>query len=326
MTRTAKILVTLIVMAGIILGAILGVNNARKSGEKLSIVATNFPAYDFARAVTGDTADIKMLIKPGAETHDFEPTPQDIIDIENSTMFIYTGGESDEWIEGILEDIDTDKTKLIKMMEVVDVVEEETVEGMEGEDDGPHDDNEDQNGLEKAPEYDEHVWTSLKNAIKIVDFIKDELIKISPKYEKTFSDNANYYTNRLSEIDRNFQDVAEHSARKTLVFADRFPLRYFVDEYGLDYYAAFPGCSEQTEASSKTVAFLIDTVKNNQIPAVFKIELSNGKLAESIASETGAKVLEFQSGHNISLDEFTSGVTYADLMENNLSVVKEALN
>lgn len=317
MKKTTKIIIILIVVIGITLSIILGVNKAKESNEKVSIITTNFPAYDFARAVAGDKADIRMLVKPGAETHDFEPTPQDIIDIKNSALFVYTGGESDEWVENILEDIDINKTKLVKMMDVVEVVEEETVEGMEHESHHEH---------EEEAEYDEHVWTSPKNAIKIVGAIKDELSKISPKNETLFTNNSKAYIDKLSELDQKFQDIIKAGNRKTVVFGDRFPLRYFVDEYNLNYYAAFPGCSDQTEASSKTVAFLVDKIKNERIPVVFKIEMSSGKLAETISNETGAKVLEFQSAHNISSDKFNAGVTYVDLMESNLSALKEALN
>ncbi len=334
MKKTTKIIVALIVIVGISLGIVLGINKAKESSEKISIIATNFPAYDFARAVAGDKANIKMLVKPGAETHDFEPTPQDIIDIKNSALFVYTGGESDEWIEDILEDTDIDKTKLVKMMGAVEVVEEETVEGMEHEhhhEHEEHDDHEDEehddhHEHEEEVEYDEHVWTSPKNAIRIVGAIKDELSKISPKYETLFTGNSKAYINKLSELDQKFQDIVKAGNRKTVIFGDRFPLRYFVDEYGLNYYAAFPGCSDQTEANSKTIAFLVDKIKNEKIPVVFKIEMGNGKLAETISNETGAKVLEFQSAHNISSDEFNNGVTYVDLMERNLSALKEALN
>ena len=326
MKKTTKIIIALIAIVGISLGIILGINKAKESSEKISIIATNFPAYDFARAVAGDKANIKMLVKPGAETHDFEPTPQDIIDIKNSALFIYTGGESDEWIENVLKDIDADKTKLAKMMDAVEVVEEKTVEGMEHEHHHEHEEHEHHHEHEEEVEYDEHVWTSPKNAIKIVGTIKDELSKISPKNETIFADNARTYTDKLSELDQKFQDIVKTGNRKVVIFGDRFPLRYFVDEYGLNYYAAFPGCSDQTEASSKTIAFLVDKVKNEKIPVVFKTEMSSGKLAETISNETSAKVLEFQSAHNISSDEFNKGVTYVDLMERNLSVLKEALN
>lgn len=313
MKRNIKIAIALAAILLVSLGVILGISNTQKQSEKLTIVTTNFPAYDFARAVAGDKAEIKMLLKPGAEMHDFEPTPSDIIDIEKSNLFIYTGGESDEWVEDILEDTKVSKT--LKMMDAVEVVEEEAVEGMEAE--------EEEEGEE--PEYDEHVWTSPKNAKKIVNRVKDELIKVSPENEEVFEQNAADYSAELDELDNKFQAIVDNSKRKTIVFGDRFPLRYFADEYGLKYYAAFPGCSEQTEASSATIAFLVDKVKSEKIPVVFKIEMSSGKVAQTIADETDAKVLTFNAAHNISADDFNAGVAYVDIMEQNLSVLEEAL-
>ena len=313
MKRNIKIAIALAAILLVSLGVILGISNTQKQSEKLTIVTTNFPAYDFARAVAGDKAEIKMLLKPGAEMHDFEPTPSDIIDIEKSNLFIYTGGESDEWVEDILEDTKVSKT--LKMMDAVEVVEEETVEGMEA--------GEEEEGEE--PEYDEHVWTSPKNAKKIVNRVKDELIKVSPENEEVFEQNAADYSAELDELDNKFQAIVDNSKRKTIVFGDRFPLRYFADEYGLKYYAAFPGCSEQTEASSATIAFLVDKVKSEKIPVVFKIEMSSGKVAQTIADETDAKVLTFNAAHNISADDFNAGVAYVDIMEQNLSVLEEAL-
>ena len=317
MKKSLKIIVilTLILLLGV--SVIIGISSSKNDTEKISIVATNFPAYDFARAVAGDTADIKMLVKPGAEIQDFEPTPQDIIDIKNSKMFIYTGGESDEWIEDVLDNIDVDKTKLFKMMGSVSVVEEETVEGMEEE-------REDNDGREI--EYDEHVWTSIKNASKIIENIENELIKISPENREIFEKNTKEYIKKLTDLDLKFKEIVEMGSRETIVFGDRFPLRYFVDDYGLDYFAAFPGCSDQTEASSKTIAFLVEKIKNEHLPVVFKIEMSGGNIAQTIADETGAKVLTFHTAHNVSADDFKNGITYAKIMEDNLKVLKEALN
>lgn len=313
MKRNIKITIALAAILLVSLGVILGISDARKQSEKLTIVTTNFPAYDFARAVAGDKAEIKMLLKPGSEMHDFEPTPSDIIDIEKSNLFIYTGGESDEWVEDILEDTKVSKT--LKMMDAVEVVEEEAIEGMEAEEEEE----------DEEPKFDEHVWTSPKNAKKIVNRIKDELIKVSPENEEAFEQNAADYSAELDELDNKFQAIVDNSKRKTIVFGDRFPLRYFADEYGLKYYAAFPGCSEQTEASSATIAFLVDKVKSEKIPVVFKIEMSSGKVAQTIADETDAKVLTFNAAHNISADDFNAGVAYVDIMEQNLSVLEEAL-
>ena len=344
MHKTTKILIALTAILLVSLGAFIGLSKKDSARSKISIIATNFPAYDFARAVAGDKANVKMLIKPGAETHDFEPTPNDIIDLKNSRMFIYTGGESDEWVKKILNEIDPKTTKIIKMMDQVKTVKEELVEGMEddeheheheheAEDDHNHDhdhkhEHEHNTSAEHSEEGedDEHVWTSPKNAIKIINAIKSELVNIAKDDAATFSQNTENYAKKLSDLDQSFRDIVASARRKTLVFGDRFPLRYFVDEYGLNYFAAFPGCSEQTEASSKTIAFLIDKVKAEQIPVVLKIEQSNGKIAETISKATNAKILTFQSAHNVSPEEFEKGVTYIDLMTENLTVLKEALN
>jgi len=287
--------------------------------SKLTIISTSFPGYDLARAVIKDVDDVevKMLLKPGSETHDYEPTPKDIINIKNSDLFIYVGGDSDEWIEDVLDDIDTDKTKIIGLMDLVDLKEEEIIEGMEAEDEEEE---------KEEAEYDEHVWTSPKNAISITSKIKEAIININEENKEVYEKNANNYIKELTAIDNEFKKIVDNSSRKELIFGDRFPLRYFVDEYNLNYYAAFPGCSEQTEASAKTISFLINKVKEDKIPVVFHIELSNGKIAKTIAKETGAKVLEFNAAHNVSQSNFDAGVTIVDIMKENVEVLKEALN
>ena len=323
MKKISKILLVFVALVFSIV-SLTGCNKNKDNENKLTIVTTNFPSYDFARAVVKDNKDVelKMLLKPGAESHDFEPTPQDIIDIKNSDLFICTGGESDEWISDILDDIDTDKTKAIKMMDLVDVKEEEIVEGMEDEE---HDEEEEHHDEEEV-EYDEHVWTSPVNAIKIVNALRDEVVSIDNDNKKVYEDSTKEYTDKLEKIDNEFKDIVKNAKRKEIIFGDRFPLRYFVDEYNLKYYAAFPGCSAQTEASAKTISYLVDKVKEDKIPVVFHIELSNGKIAEAISKETGAKVLEFNTAHNISQKDFDAGVTYVDIMEKNTKVLKEALN
>lgn len=286
--------------------------------NKLTIIASSFPGYDFARAITKDSnnIEVKMLLNPGTEMHNYEPTPQDIIKINNSKMFIYVGGDSDEWINDIIGDIDTSKTKLVKLMDLVNVVEEEHVIGMEVEDEEE----------EEETEYDEHVWTSPKNAITIINKIKDIIIDIDKDNQNLYENNALNYINKLNVIDNEIKNIVNNGIRKEIIIGDRFPFRYFTDEYNLSYYAAFPGCSEQTEASAKTISFLIDKVKNDNIPVIFHIELSKGNIAKTISEETGAKVLEFNSAHNISQKDFDRGVTYIDIMNNNIKALKEALN
>ncbi len=317
MKRVFKILIVTLVLIGLVF--ITGCDKKKDDG-KLTIITSSFPGYDFARAITKDNKDItvKMLLKPGSEMHNYEPTPQDIKDIKNSDIFIYVGGDSDEWIDDILDNIDVKKTKVVKLMRLVDLVEEEHVEGMEAEEDAVNE--------EEAPEYDEHVWTSPKNAITITKKLTKVIVGLDEDNRSIYEENSSKYISELESIDNRIEEVVKNAKRKEIVFGDRFPLRYFADDYNLKYYAAFPGCSEQTEASSKTITYLINRVKKDKIPVVFHIELSNGKIAKTIAKETNAKVLEFKSAHNISQKDFDAGVTYVDIMNDNIKVLKEALN
>ncbi|MDO4742122.1 MAG: metal ABC transporter substrate-binding protein [Candidatus Saccharibacteria bacterium] len=312
MRRIVKIIAMLVLIMAVLVAITAKIRQVEKGDEaEALVVVTNFPAYDFVRAIIGKDTGIKMLIQPGVEIHTFEPTPQDIIDIQNSNLFIYNGGESDEWVRGILGDVRDNGVKVVRMMEAVEVVQEECREGMECEDDVSDD--------------DEHVWTSLRNVIKIIDKIKNELVEIMPEKREEFERNAEEYVEKLNKLDQEFKEVVDEGKRKVVIFGDRFPFSYFVNDYGLDYYAAFSGCSEQTEASSRTVAFLVDKVREEGVPVILKVEMSDGRIARAIAEETGAKVLEFNSVHNISMDEFRRGVTYAGIMTHNLGVLKEAL-
>jgi zinc transport system substrate-binding protein len=282
---------------------------------KPDVVATNFPAYDFAREIVGDAMRLSMLLPPGAESHSFEPTPQDIITIQNSRLFIYTGGESEAWVDRILESMDTSKMRVVRMMDAVDAVEEEIVEGMEEEEEAEA----------EGAAYDEHIWTSPKNAIRIVRAIGRGLREADPVGAGTFQKNEDLFVSRLEELDREFQAVVDGAKRKTLVFGDRFPFRYFADAYGLAYFAAFPGCSTETECSAGTLAFLISKIRAEQIPAVFHIELSNERIADAIAEETGAKSLLLHAGHNITKQDFERGRTFLELQRANVPRLKEAL-
>lgn len=296
-------------------------NTSSTDGEKnISVVATIFPPYDFTREIAGDKADVTMLLPPASESHSFEPTPQDIIKIQNCDLFLYVGGESDEWVNEVLESMDTSKMKIVALMDCVEVVEEEIVEGMEEEEEEPADSNE-----PEGPEYDEHVWTSPQNTKLIVQKISAALCEADPANASAYQQNTAAYLSELDELDAAFQDVMNNAKRKTIVFGDRFPFRYFADAYGLDYFAAFPGCSAETECSAATVAFLIDKVKNENIPVVFHVELSNGKIANTISEATGAKVLLLHACHNISKADYESGKSYLDLMAGNVDALKEAL-
>lgn len=293
-----------------------------ESTSKLSIVCTNFPEYDFVRQIAGDKADITMLLKPGAESHSYEPTPQDIITIQNSNLFVYVGGDSDEWVAEVLNSMDQSKMTVCKLVDCVELVEEELVEGMQPE----AEEEEADNGAEEAPEMDEHVWTSPANAMKIVQKLCDMLCTLDSANRETFKANMKNYLGQLQKLDDAFREVVETGKRKEIVVGDRFPFRYFCEEFDLTYYAAFPGCSTDTEADASTVAFLIKKVKEDKIPVVFHIELSNEQMCNSICEATGAKSELLNAVHNISDSDFKAGATYLSLMEHNVEVLKEALN
>ncbi len=291
-------------------------DSAAKTDGKLSIITTVFPPYDFARQITGDKADITMLLKPGMESHSYDPTPQDIIKIQECDLFIYGGGESDEWVEDILASGSKPK-KIIAMMDCVNAVQEVVQEGMTVDEKEKDSDD---------IEYDEHVWTSPTNASLIMRKISDTLCELDPANASLYKEKTNSYATELSTLDDSYKKAVDGAARKTIVFGDRFPFRYLADEYGLSYYAAFPGCSSETEPSAATISFLINKVKDEKIPVVFTIEFSNGKVADTICSETGAKKLMLHSCHNLSADEFERGETYVSLMRANLVNLKEALS
>ena len=285
------------------------------SGEKeLSIVTTIFPPYDFAREVAGEHARVTQLLPAGAESHTFEPTPRDIVQIQNCDLFIYAGGESDTWIEEILDSVDTNQVRFLSMLDCVQAVEEEMVEGMQEE-----------SGYEEESELDEHVWTAPQNAVLITEKIAEALADIDAAHAADYEANAAAYIEKLQSLDKEYRQALENSERKTIIVGDRFPFRYLADAYGLSYYAAFPGCSEDAQPSAATLAFLINKVKEERIPVVFYIEFSNEKVAGSICESTGAKRLLLHSCHNVSGVELKAGVTYLDLMEQNLTNLKEAL-
>lgn len=289
----------------------------KKDDGKLNIVTTIFPPYDFAKNAGGEYVNVSMLLKPGMESHSYDPTPQDIIKIQECDLFIYTGGESDEWVKDILESGDKKPKKVLAMMDIVDTVEEETVEGMEKE--------EEENDGDEI-EYDEHVWTSPKNAINITASITNALCQLDENHQASFTQNMMAYRRDLLLLDDSFREVTDNAKRKTIVFGDRFPFRYLADEYDLKYYAAFPGCSAETEPSPSTVSFLIDKVREEKIPVVFSIEFSNGKVADTICESTGAKKLTLHSCHNVTQDEFDSSISYLSLMQKNVQALKEALD
>ena len=279
--------------------------------QKLKIVATIFPQYDFARQIAGDKAEVTMLITPGTESHSFEPTTSDIMDINDCDIFIYTGGESDHWIDDLLKNTDNNTMKTIPLMDYIDV----------------HAENEDhEHSHHNHSHVDEHIWTSPKNAMVLAKNICNHMCSADPDNAEYYIQNLNAYLSQLQSLDESFAEITVSAKRNTLIFGDRFPLKYFADEYGLDCYAAFSGCSEDTEASAATVARLTDKAREESIPVILKIELSSSLIADTIAKETAAEVMTFYSCHNISKEDFENGETYLSLMQKNVNTLSVALN
>lgn len=285
----------------------IGCSKDNSKNEELSVVTTIYPYYDFTRNIIGDDDNVTLLLSPGSELHSYEPTPKDIVKINNADIFIYTGGESDDWVDGVLDSIDNKDVKIIRLIDYVDVYNEELND-------------------EVFDEVDEHIWTSPINAIKIIEVINKEISLVDKDNKEIYDNNSCKYINSLKDIDKGIREVVNNSERKTLVFGDRFPLIYFTKEYGLDYYAAFKGCSSHSEPSSKTISYLIDKIKKDNIPVVLHLELSSENISNTLSASTDTKVMEFSSIHNISKDDFDNGLTYVDIMKRNIEVLKEALN
>ena len=338
LVKFLAVMLTLSMLGTVLSGCSEAVRNA--DDGKISIVATIFPQYDFARRIAGDKADIKMMLKPGMEAHSYEPSPKDIIGISKCDLFLNVGGESESWLEAVLESADNPRMKVVSAMDCVEPIEEETSEGMQSHEhqhehgEHEHEEHEHENESdsdhhhdgEEEEEYDEHVWTSPMNAIAIVNEINRALCELDPDNAEFYCDNTNEYVNELMELDNSFREVVAGSKRNLIIFGDRFPLLYFVREYGLDYYAAFPGCAAETEPSAATVAFLINTVKREKVPLVLYIELSSHKVADAIAESTGTGTAQFNTCHNISARDFSAGESYLSLMRANVELLREALN
>ena len=369
-----------------------GKTTEKEDNYRLKIVTSLFPYYDMARAVIGDVKriDLKMIVTPGQDSHSFEPTPSDVIQMENADVLIYNGGSLETWIDTLLDSLNNKNQIQMKMMDYVDVLNEEIVEGMdtrfEEHDHEEHSHKEDnhnkenhkedshseenhkednhshkednhnkenhkedshseenhkednhsedssndsefhnEDSEEEHEETDEHIWTSPVNEIIMTEKICETLSKALPEEKENFQKNAENYISQLKELDNEFRTIVENAKTKEIIFADKFPLQYFAKEYGLKYYAAFPGCGSDMEPSAKTIAFLVDKIKEDNIKAVFYLELSSHIVADAIETDTGAKPLQFNSCHNITQKQFDSGVTYVDLMKENVNNLKIAL-
>lgn len=293
---------------------------------KTQVVCTLFPYYDFARQIGGDDVDVTLVVPAGRETHSFEPTPMDVIRISQADVFIYNGGESEQWVADILDAAGENIPCVLSMMDAAELHEEELVEGMQGgasaHDHHDHDEDEDDG---EEIEYDEHIWTSPVTAMALCRAITDGLCQADPDHADSFRARLTDYLAALEALDGTFREIVAEGSRNLLVFGDRFPLLYFCREYGLDYRAAFHGCSGDTEPSLATLKYLIDKVNQEDIPVVYTIELSSRKVANAIAETTGARVLTFHSCQTLTRQEFDGGETYLSLMWKNVDVLKEGL-
>ncbi|MCR5502782.1 MAG: metal ABC transporter substrate-binding protein [Lachnospiraceae bacterium] len=331
-------------------------NNAAMAGNgRISIVTTIFPEYDWVMNILGENpagAEVTMLLDNGVDLHSYQPTADDILKISDCDLFIYVGGESDEWVESTLKEAANKDMVVINLLEVLgdSVKEEELVEGMQEDEhhdhgDGDEDADEDEHHdhgdgdedadehehehEEEETEYDEHVWLSLRNASILVNGISDSLCSIDPDNAGTYRKNSTAYIEKLNALDDGYKKAAGEASFHTLLFGDRFPFRYMVDDYGLDYYAAFAGCSAETEASFETVTFLAQKVDELGLPAVMTIEGTDHRIAETIVQDTkekNRKILTLDSMQSTTSGDVQKGVTYLSVMENNLAVLKEALN
>lgn len=319
------IVIILAMMAVFCMAACGGISEFNKEDGKIKIVTTIFPEYDWIKAVMGDKAegaDITLLLDNGVDLHSYQPTAEDILKISTCDMFIYVGGESDEWVEDALATAQNKDICVINLMEVLgeNVKEEETVEGMQEEKEHDHEDGD--------KEYDEHVWLSLKNAGTLVEAIADGLTKIDQSNAQTYKANADSYISELKQLDEEYAETVDKAPIKTILFGDRFPFRYMADDYGIRYYAAFVGCSAETEASFETISFLARKADELDLPAVITIEGSDKKLAETIVKNTASenmKILTMDSMQAATSKDAGEGITYISIMKKNLEVLREAL-
>ena len=300
-------------------------NAVYQDGEEvrqLSIIATVFPAYDFAKAIVKDAAQVHLLLPPGTESHTYEPTPQDVLAVQQADLFLYVGGESEQWVTGMLAAMGNDAPRALTMMDCVQMLEEEHSASMEPKR------KEAVSGHREfvKVEMDEHVWTSPQNAMLITMRYAQVLQELDAVNAKQYAENAEAYLEQLAALDVAFGEVVNSGMRKKIIFGDRFPFRYFAHTYDLAYDAAFPGCSEESEPSIQTIASLIGEIKRDSIPVVFYIEFSDKRTANILAEETEAKLLLMHSCHTVSRADMESGVSYLSLMWENVAALKEALH
>lgn len=315
-----KRIISVLLCAVVLIAAFAGCGSAKSgSGKQLKIIATIYPEYEWVKQIVGDVdnVEVDLLLDKGVDLHSFQPTAKDIINISSSDVFIYVGGESDKWVDDVLKEAQNKDIKALNLIEALGDMakEEKTVEGMQSEDEGEEDEK----------EIDEHIWLSVKNASKLCKSIADTLGEKDPDNKETYSKNSEAYIAKLNELDGQYEQACKSAKNNTLIFADRFPFRYLTDDYKLKYYAAFSGCSAESEASFKTLVFLANKLDELKLNKLIIIDGSDKKIADAVIDTAKTKDVEV-----LTLNSMQSAVgdddTYLSIMQSNLEVLKKALN
>ncbi len=326
-----KKFIVLMLISVIVVGLLFAGGSKETSNGKLKVIATIFPEYDWVREILGSNpagVDLKLLLDNGVDLHSYQPSADDIVAISTCDLFIYVGGESDEWVDDVLAEAVNKDMKVINLMEVLGDLakEEELKEGMQ---ESEHEHEHEHEHEEGEVEYDEHVWLSLRNAKLLCTEIASALESLDSENAAVYKANLDAYVAKLDALDASYSSVVASSSFKTLLFGDRFPFRYMVDDYGLDYYAAFIGCSAETEASFETIAFLVDKVNSLGLKSVMTIDRSDKKIAQTIVNNSIAKdqnILTMNSLQSVTAEDVKSGITYLEVMKGDLEVLRQALN
>ena len=369
MKKILLIILLIAIIGGGIAFVAINMNKPESSDDsKIDIVVSNFSSYDFLRAIIKDTdgVNLKFLLGPGKDAHSYEPSPQDMIDIQESDMFVYIGGELEMWADKIVETLENPDQKVVQISNIIELKEEMEIEGAEHghhhDHDHDHDEHDDHNHEEKAHEhehddhnheeeahehehddheheeeahehnetahgFDAHIWTSPENAKLMIEELAEKVADLDTENAEKYKENAKQYINEINEVDNQIKSILESKARNKLVFGDKMPMQYFIEYYDLDVSAAFQGCSTETEPSSKTMEYLIEVVKNENIPVVLYTEMNDGRVANLIISEAknGSTALQMQTLHNVTKDKFENGATWVSLMKENIEVLEKAL-
>lgn len=320
--KTLLIILLLTIIGAVAIVMLIGNKEIKKDKNKIKVVVTNFATYDFVRQIAGENIELQFLLEPGVEAHSYDPTAKDLVEIQEADLFIYIGGEVEQWAERILDTLNTNTTKTICLLNMVELLEEQEVNGTE---------KHEHNNEETINSFDEHIWTSPENAIKLVEELSNLLAQNDSKNAKTYKENAKKYIEEIKDVQSKIQNIVNNRKRDRLVFGDRMPMQYFLKEFGLTASAAFNGCSTDAEPSSSTIAYLVEKVKEENIPVILYIELGDGKVANVIAENVKSKynidvkVMQIQTFHNISKKDFENGESYVSLMNRNLDVLEKAL-